>query len=85
MINNTETKVNSNAEMIRYLRETLGMTQKELASELGVTENTVWRAEKGRHEMRFTFSQMKRVLNLMARAGIPIERLPDESGRSSTR
>lgn len=84
MISNTEAKVNSNAEMLKYLRETLGMTQKELASELGVVETTIWRAEKGRNEMKFTFSQMKRVLKLMARANIPIDKLPDEPGQPST-
>jgi transcriptional regulator with XRE-family HTH domain len=84
MIDKTEEKVNSNAAMLKYLRESLGMTQKELANELGVVETTIWRAENGRNEMKFTFSQMKRVFKLMTRAGIPIDKLPDGPDQPAT-
>ncbi len=34
---------------LRRARERLGLTQKELAAELGVAESTVWHWEKGHH------------------------------------
>ncbi len=70
--------------MLRLLRETLGMTQKEIADELGIAEYTVWRAENQKNEIKFSFYQVKRLFALMARANIPIERLPDEPEQPST-
>ena len=45
-------------EMIRYLRQQLGMTQEELAQSLGITVGTVSRWEKG----RFRPSRLARAL-----------------------
>lgn len=45
-------------EVIRYLRQQLGMTQEELAQSLGITVGTVSRWEKG----RFRPSRLARAL-----------------------
>ncbi|HBE18838.1 MAG TPA: hypothetical protein DEG17_03405 [Cyanobacteria bacterium UBA11149] len=84
MIDKSQEKVKRSAEMLRLLRETLGMTQKEIADELGIAEYTVWRAENQKNEIKFSFYQVKRLFALMARANIPIERLPDEPEQPST-
>lgn len=34
---------------LRSAREALGLTQKALAERLGVSENTIWRWETGKH------------------------------------
>jgi len=45
---------------VRALREQMGMTQEELAREMGVTEFTVWRWENGKRPITETKTALLR-------------------------
>lgn len=47
------------------LRAKVGLTQEELASELGVTDHTVRNWEKGRSEAKLTIKQFKKLCSLL--------------------
>lgn len=79
MIDERRKLSNPDGEMLRLLRESLGMTQEEFAREFGVSRNTVTRSETGVHKMRFTVSQVKKLFTLLDRANISVYDLPDES------
>jgi len=50
------------AERVRQLRETLGLTQRELAEELGVRQQTVSEWETGAYRPRGASARMLRVV-----------------------
>ncbi|MEP0832243.1 helix-turn-helix domain-containing protein [Microcoleus sp. AS-A8] len=62
---------------LKQLRERLGMTQEELATQLGTTSRTIRRHETGEREIRFSLPQIKRLIELMQRAGMSSDDLPD--------
>ncbi|MGD1908416.1 MAG: helix-turn-helix transcriptional regulator [Leptolyngbyaceae cyanobacterium] len=59
------------------LRLEAGLTQKQIAQELGVSEQTVRNWEQGKHPPRLTIPQTKRLCVLLDR---PIEEIPDDFG-----
>lgn len=64
------------SELVK-MREELGLTQKEVADALGVTEQTVRNWEHGRSIAKLTVPQMKRLCALVRK---PIEEIPDNFG-----
>lgn len=64
--------------MLKQLRESLDLTQEELASVMGVGVRSITRWENGYREPLLTFAQMKKLLVLIDQAGLNIEDLPDE-------
>lgn len=62
---------------LRALREELKLTQKRIADELGVTEQTVRNWEQGKAIPKLTIPQMKNLCRLLKRS---IEDLPDDLG-----
>ncbi|MEQ8465413.1 helix-turn-helix domain-containing protein [Coleofasciculus sp. E1-EBD-02] len=71
---------NSNPEWatLKQLRQRLSMTQEELAQELGTTSRTIRRHETGERQIRFSLPQIKRLIELMQRAGMSADDLPDD-------
>lgn len=59
------------------LRKELGLTQKTMADELGVSEQTVRNWEQGKAIPKLTIPQMKVLCQLLKR---PIEQVPDYFG-----
>ena len=49
--------------LLKFLREMAGLTQRDLAEIIGVTEMTVRRCEQGQGEMRLTCEQWQRFAN----------------------
>lgn len=72
--------LNSNPESatLKLLRKRLSMTQEELAQELGTTSRTIRRHETGERQIRFSLPQIKRLIELMQRAGMSADDLPDD-------
>lgn len=59
------------------LRRSKGITQKQVAEALGVTERTVSYWESGKHPPRLSLPQIKALCRLLE---LPIEDLPDDLG-----
>lgn len=59
------------------LRKSKGITQKQVAEALGVTERTVSYWENGKHPPRLSLPQIKALCRLLE---LPIEDLPDDLG-----
>jgi DNA-binding XRE family transcriptional regulator len=78
MVNDTNSNSNPELATLKQLRERLGMTQEELATELGTTSRTIRRHETGEREIRFSLPQIKRLIELMQRAGMSSDDLPDD-------
>ncbi|HEY9635904.1 MAG TPA: helix-turn-helix transcriptional regulator [Coleofasciculaceae cyanobacterium] len=78
MVDDKDSNSNPNVSSLKELRECLGMTQEEFARELGTTRETIGRHERGVHRIRFTFAQVKRLVELIEQAGISIKDLPDD-------
>ncbi len=78
MVNDKDSNSNPNVSSLKELRERLEMTQEEFARELGTTRETIGRHERGVHRIRFTFAQVKRLVELIEQAGISIKDLPDD-------
>jgi DNA-binding XRE family transcriptional regulator len=68
------------SELVK-MRESLGLTQKDIADELGVTEQTVRNWEHGRSIPKLTIPQVKRLCILLKR---PLEDIPDSFGSAKT-
>jgi DNA-binding XRE family transcriptional regulator len=66
----------SQSELVN-MRDALGLTQKEIADELGVTEQTVRNWEHGRSVPKLTIPQTKRLCRLLRKS---LEDLPDSFG-----
>jgi len=62
---------------LKKLREELGMSQEDLARELGVSSQTISRWELGKNVPTFTVKQMKALEKLPTRIGRSIADLPD--------
>jgi DNA-binding XRE family transcriptional regulator len=62
---------------LKKLREELGMSQEDLARELGVSSQTISRWELGKNVPTFTVKQMKALEKLLASIGRSIGDLPD--------
>jgi DNA-binding XRE family transcriptional regulator len=56
--------MNSSRELMR-LRKRLGLTQKQVADAVGVTDQTVSNWEAGRFEPRLTISQMQALCRVL--------------------
>ena len=56
------------------LRSKVGLTQEELALQLGVTDHTVRNWEKGRSEAKLTLRQVKKLCELLQ---CSVQELPD--------
>lgn len=78
MVNDTNSNSNPELATLKQLRDRLGMTQEELATELGTTSRTIRRHETGEREIRFSLPQIKRLIELMQRAGMSADDLPDD-------
>ena len=78
MVDDKSRKFNPNMSTLKQVRERLGLTQKQLGDELGVSDETISRHELGKNRMRFTFSQVKRLQRLLEKAGISLQDLPDD-------
>ncbi|HEY9794409.1 MAG TPA: helix-turn-helix transcriptional regulator [Leptolyngbyaceae cyanobacterium] len=78
MVDEKNQKFNPNVPTLKQVRERLGMTQKQFGDELGVSDETISRHERGVQQMKFTFSQMKRLHRLLKDAGMSLEDLPDD-------
>ena len=62
---------------LKKLREELGMSQEDLARELGVSSQTISRWELGKNVPTFTVKQMKALDRLLKSIGKSISDLPD--------
>lgn len=56
------------------MRKALGLTQEDVAKELGVTTRTVINWENGHHEPKLTIRQIRQLCNLFK---ISFDELPD--------
>ena len=78
MVNERDLNFNPNVPTLKQVRERLGMTQDDFATELGLSRNTIGRYERGEHQrIALSVSQVKRLVELMKQAGMSIEDLPD--------
>ncbi|MGG6293809.1 helix-turn-helix transcriptional regulator [Leptolyngbya sp. AN02str] len=59
------------------LRQQLGLTQKQVAGALGVSEQTVRNWEQGKTTPQLTIPQTKKLCELL---GLPIDQIPDDFG-----
>lgn len=67
--------MSSGKSWLTKMREELGLTQEDVAKELGVTSRTIINWENGHHEPRLTIRQMKALCRLLHK---PIEDIPDD-------
>lgn len=63
---------------MKSIREELGLSQRELAIALGISEMTISRAERGVNEPVFTIKQTKILCKLL---GKQIDELPEYLGK----
>lgn len=78
MVNDKNSNSKPESAILKQLRERLKMTQEELATELATTSRTIRRHETGERQIRFSLPQIKRLMELMQRAGMSINDLPDD-------
>ncbi|MBE9128604.1 helix-turn-helix transcriptional regulator [Coleofasciculus sp. LEGE 07092] len=79
MVNDKSQKFNPNVPTLKQVRERLGMTQEEFGKALGIARETINRYERGVHQqLKFSVSQVKRLVELMEEAGMSIKDLPDD-------
>lgn len=78
MVDDRNSNSNPNLPTLKQLRERLGMTQEEFASELGVTRKTLGNHERGAHQLKLSLGQIKRLKELLEQAGMSIDDLPDD-------
>jgi len=77
MVDDKNSNSNPESATLKLLRQRLSMTQEELAQELGTTSRTIRRHETGERQIRFSLPQIKRLIELMQRAGMSADDLPD--------
>lgn len=65
---------------LKAAREGAGLTQEDLAGKLGVHRNTIIRAEKNEHELRFTT-----IVKLARACGVSVESLATETTKGVSR
>lgn len=58
-------KQEEDSNVLKQIREALGLTQDEMASLLDVTSSTVSKCERGLTEMRLTFEQWQRLASVL--------------------
>lgn len=68
---------------LKTIRVKLGLTQEQLAREIGVTSVTISRWERGVAPATFTVPQIKAFSRLLARIGMTVDNLPDDLGEKS--
>jgi transcriptional regulator with XRE-family HTH domain len=79
MVDDQKPKFNPNVPTLKQVRERLGMTQEEFGQALGITRESINRYERGVHQhIKFTIAQMKRLQELLEKAGLSIKDLPDD-------
>lgn len=61
------------------LRLEAGLTQRDIAEALGVSEQTVRNWEQGKHSPKLTIPQVKKLCQLLKK---PLDELPDNFGPS---
>lgn len=79
MVEEKKLNFNPNVPTLKQVRERLGMTQEEFGQALGIAGNTISRYERGVHQhIKFTIAQMKRLQEVLEKAGLSIKDLPDD-------
>jgi len=79
MVDDQKQNFNPNVPTLKQVRERLGMTQEEFGQALGITRESISRYERGVHQhIKFTIAQMKRLQELLEKAGLSIKDLPDD-------
>ena len=79
MVDDQKQNFNPNVPTLKQVRERLGMTQEEFGQALGITRESSSRYERGIHKrIKFTIAQMKRLQDLLEKAGLSIQDLPDD-------
>lgn len=68
---------------LKAIREALGMSQQEFATQLGVAVASVSRWERGLSQMSLTVPQMKKFTKLLREINMTIEDIPDEDSNPS--
>lgn len=71
---NLSGKMSSESTWFVNMRKALGLTQEDVARELGVTARTVINWEKGHHEPKLTIRQIKSLCRLL---GLSLDQIPD--------
>ena len=82
MVEPNGSKVEGNSPLKTIRENLLGMSQQELASQLGIAVSTVSRWERGSGTPVFTPGQFKVILARLATKGITLEDLPDDWSNS---
>ncbi|MBD0346838.1 MAG: helix-turn-helix transcriptional regulator [Coleofasciculus sp. Co-bin14] len=78
MVNNQDSNFNPNVPTLKQVRDRLGMTQEQFANTLGISRRTITSYENGEHQrISLSVSQIKRLVELMEEAGLPIKDLPE--------
>jgi DNA-binding XRE family transcriptional regulator len=55
------------------------MTQEQFANALGLSRHTINRYERGKHQrLQLSLTQVRKLVELMKQAGLPIEELPED-------
>lgn len=79
MVDNSDLNYNPNVPTLKQVRERLGMTQEQFADALDLSRSTVIRYEAGKHQkLQLSLSQVKKLVEIMRQAGLPIDELPDD-------
>ncbi|ACA99870.1 MULTISPECIES: helix-turn-helix domain-containing protein [unclassified Picosynechococcus] len=65
------------ATVLKQIRETLSLTQFEFAAKTGISLSTIQRAESGQREPNLSYEQWKKFTSIARQAGFDPEKLPD--------
>jgi len=77
MVDDSSRYSNLAEETLIELQERLGWKQSQLAAFLGITDRTFNNYKRGRHELRLSLWQIKRLIQAMELAGMNSDDLPD--------
>jgi DNA-binding XRE family transcriptional regulator len=78
MVDEKNLERNPKLPILKEVRERLGMTQEQIADNLGISRRTVIRHEAGERVIKLNFTQIKRLKELLEQAGMSINDLPDD-------
>jgi DNA-binding XRE family transcriptional regulator len=71
-------KLVNGENVLKQIRQALGMSQEEFAQAIGATQRSIVRWEKGHTSPLFSISQIKALKREMKKLGLDIEDLPDD-------
>jgi DNA-binding XRE family transcriptional regulator len=71
-------KLNPKENLLRQIRQALGMTQTEFADAIKATQRSIVRWEKGYTKPLFTLPQVKALQKEMWKIGLDFSDLPDD-------